>query len=470
MARSASRIEGDNHTKESKNPCTHVVSIAIRWPDNNLFAFNKAPCSFPVLHRPRPGRPPGFGNATIPEVQPGPTGATHATRARLGLTGFFLSGLLMSFLGAVLPAWGHHLQSDYSHIALYFVSLNAGLLASIPLARMRSSRRSISFELATACTLGFASLLLLSLSNSAPWFWRLAGFAGMGAAAGLINTGVFRAMSPLYKLNPAATVNLAGVFFGAGCLSTALLIAGAFNVYTVSSMLFLLAVIPGLGAIIFSRSHLPAYEDLRSRSFREAVNDFRSPSAVLFSLLLFVQFGNEWSIAGWLPLFLIQRLGISPASSLLLLALYWLALIVGRLIVQGMLPHVHHGKILLASVASALFGCVVFTFTDNRFGAGIGVLLVGLGFAPVYPLVVEKIGARFPYYHPGFFNGIFSLALTGGFLTPTLLGFVIDSWGIQVAMLVPMAGTFFVFVLLLIIWLEAKLAPEVLGQPAERRL
>ena len=57
---------------------------------------------------------------------------------------------------------------------------------------------------------------------------------------------------------------------------------------------------------------------------RQAFADFRSLAAVLFALLLFVQFGNEWAIAGWLPLFLIQRLGISPESSLMLLAAYGL--------------------------------------------------------------------------------------------------------------------------------------------------
>ncbi len=55
----------------------------------------------------------------------------------------------------------------------------------------------------------------------------------------------------------------------------------------------------------------------------QVLRDFRNPGAVLFSLLLFFQFGNEWSIAGWLPLFLIRRLGISPEDSLLMLALYW---------------------------------------------------------------------------------------------------------------------------------------------------
>ena len=39
--------------------------------------------------------------------------------------------------------------------------------------------------------------------------------------------------------------------------------------------------------------------------------------------------------------------------------------------------------------------------TDNRFGAISGILLLGGAFAPIYPLVVEKIGHRFPYYHPG---------------------------------------------------------------------
>ena len=60
---------------------------------------------------------------------------------------------------------------------------------------------------------------------------------------------------------------------------------------------------------------------------------FRScaiPAAVLLALLLFFQLGNEWALAGWLALFLTQRLGISPAAALLMLALYWLALLVGR--------------------------------------------------------------------------------------------------------------------------------------------
>ena len=71
--------------------------------------------------------------------------------------------------------------------------------------------------------------------------------------------------------------------------------------------------------------------------------------------------------------------------------------------------------------------------------------------------VAEKIGHRFAYYHPGLFNGIFSLAMVGAMLPAWLLGYLADSWGVGVVMLLPMAGTCMVFVLVLLIWLDSKL-------------
>ena len=101
--------------------------------------------------------------------------------------------------------------------------------------------------------------------------------------------------------------------------------------------------------------------------------------------------------------------------------------------------------------------CVVLSVTDNRFGAISGILLVGAAFAPIYPLVVEKIGHRFPDYHPGFFNGIFSFAMAGGLLAPCLLGYFASYWGVGVVMSLPLAGSVVVFLLLMLIGLEARL-------------
>src|SRR4029453_15935482 len=106
---------------------------------------------------------------------------------------------------------------------------------------------------------------------------------------------------------------------------------------------------------------------------------------------------------------------------------------------------------------ASMLGCLILTFTDNLFGAIFGTLLIGFGFAPIYPLVVEKIGARFPNYHPGFFNGIFSIALTGGMLAPAVIGYASVYFGIQIVMLLPLAGSCVVLLLVLLVWLESRL-------------
>ena len=379
-----------------------------------------------------------------------------AGTARKALAGFFLSGLLFSFLGVILPAWEHHITGDFVTVGYYFLAMNLGILTA-PLFARALRRKNLSVPLALACGLACMALLYLALlpPGTNPW-WRTAGIFVLGCGAGLLNLGIFRAVSPLYRHDAPATLNLAGAMFGAGCVVMTVMVAGTFYAYTVMSILIFVALLPGLFLVMYATARFPAEAPVQEPTMRQAFADFRSLAAVLFTLLLFVQFGNEWAIAGWLPLFLIQRLGISPESALMLLAAYWLSLLVGRVAAIAVLPSISRGKLLMGSILAALFGCSILLATNNMFGAVTGVLLVGGGFASVYPLVVGKIGSRFPYYHPGFFNGIFSFALTGGLLAPWSLGYFTDWWGIGVAMLLPLLGTVMVFVLLVLIWAEAK--------------
>jgi fucose permease len=393
----------------------------------------------------------------------------HVVPAGRCLSGFFLTGLMVAFLGAITPAWGYHIESQFLTVGNFFLALNVGMLASLKAALWLLSRRGIRFVLVLASALGCAGFLYLAaVPPAVSPLWRVGGIFLLGVSSGLMSTAVFHAVSPIYARNPAATLNLGGAFFGLGCLVTALLVASAFYVYTVPSILIFLALIPGFFAGIYAKSGFERLPLPRQRSLREAIHDFKSPGAVLFSILLFIQFGNEWSIAGWLPLFLIQRLGVSPAASLHVLAMYWLSLLVGRFAMQAILHRVRHGRLLALSSFSALFGCLILFFTNNLFGAASGTLFVGMGFAAIHPLVAEMIGGRFPYYHPGFFNGIFSLASTGGLLAPWTMGIYAHLWGIRVVMLLPVLGACAVFLLTVLLWIYARLTgrPESSGAAA----
>jgi hypothetical protein len=373
------------------------------------------------------------------------------------LAGFLLSGFLLAFLGAILPAWGYHRDPpDFVAVGNYFLSLAVGLVAATVFAQRLMARRGLNFLLVFACSLSCVSLAYLALVGppAASW-WRVAGLLALGVGAGLLNVGLFYAVSRDYASDVAGTVSKGGVWYGLGCLAATLLVAGAFYV-SVASILIFMALAPAVFAALYARRSYAAPPPGEQPSIREALKDFRSPGAVLFALLLFVQFGNEWSIAGWLPLLLIRRVGLSPKTALTILALYWLFLMTGRVGSVAILPRVRHGRLLLGSVLCALFGCLILYLTTNAFGAATGVFFLGAGYASIYPLVAEAIGRRFPYYHPGFFNGIFSVALVGGLLAPATLGYAASVRGVGVVIGIPLLGTFLVMALLLLIWLESK--------------
>ncbi|HLJ45004.1 MAG TPA: MFS transporter [Bryobacteraceae bacterium] len=376
---------------------------------------------------------------------------------RHGLSGFFISGMLLSFLGAILPAWRHHIDTGFSLIGYYFLALNLGILIAVRCSYALLPRKGVGFVLGIGSLLACIAFLCLAVvSSPALIVWRYPGLILLGGSAGFLNSAVFHAISPLYKQDPASTVNLGGILFGLGCVAMALLVAGTFFVYTVPSILILLATIPGLFAISYARGKFAPPEAMVDRPLREVLKDFRNPAAVMFSLLLFFQFGNEWALAGWLPIFLIRRLGISPETSLTMLALYWAALLVGRILAQVVLGRVGHTRLLSSSALAAVFGCTILSLTAGSFGACVGIVLVGFGFASIYPIVAEKIGHRFTYYHPGFYNGIFSLAVTGGLLAPWTIGYFAEAWGIQAIMVVPLLGTVMVVLLVVLITLETK--------------
>ncbi len=385
-------------------------------------------------------------------------GLIDACANRRALAGFFLSGALMAFLGAILPAWRHHVTSDYLVAGRYFLCFSVGMVAAAELARRILDRAGLRFILALSSAIASGSFAFLAL-DPPPLdpAWRMAALLLVGLASGGLNTGLCHAAAPLYRRDSAATLNLAGIFFNAGCISLVLLVAGTFYVYTVPSILLLLAVVPGFLAVSYGRTRWDLPLEAREPTFREALRDFKSFGAVLLALLAFFQFGNEWATAGWLPTFLIQRIGMSPSASLLFLAIYWLTLLVGRVASNFLLPRVRHGRLLFAGALASIFGCAILLSTDNQFGVLAGVLLVAGGFAPVYPLISAKIGDRYHYYRPGFFNGIFSFAIIGGMVAPWSLGIFCHLWDVSVVMWLPLIGTIVVVIISLLLWLEARL-------------
>lgn len=394
--------------------------------------------------------------------------AKNFTLGRSGrewLAGFLLIGTLLGLLGSLLIAWQYHINADPRLAGLHFLGLEAGYVIGAAGAQRLLRRVSIRNAAMLACALACASLGMLSLAAPpAPVAWRISGLAVVGAAAGALSAAFLYVLEPEFERAPAELANAAGFLFGCGCLIATCMIAITYFASSVAMQTGLLAIVPLIFLVVYAANkHPAAHSRVRSRpeetALRETLRDLRSVAAVLFSLLLFFQFGNEWAIAGWLPMFLIHRLGSNPIWAILALAVYFLALMFGRVAVRALLPRVKHGKLLMLSIVTAMLGYLLLTFAASMIEAWIAVVVIGAGFAPVYPLIAETLDDRFRY-HPGFYNGLFSIAITGAMCTPWLLGYVDAYLGVQYVMLVPAIGSAIVLVLAVLIRLEARMMSE----------
>lgn len=377
----------------------------------------------------------------------------NAALVRSAMGGFSLLGGLVALLGAVMPGWVYYLRVDLVMAGNYFCAFNLGIFAAAMVSRSLLSGFGLRRLLGAACLSSGASLMLLG-ALFAPTAVVLP-LITLGFSTGMLTAGVSWVLSDTLSAERAATMlSLGGFCFGAGAVSLTLLVR-ALDLPPPNTLLLLASLPLALGVIYWRQSSLaePAFEAAPLKLSWKATG---SPVAVLLALALFFQSASEWAVGGWLAMYWIRRLGVSIETALAGMAVYWAVLTLAKLLS----PRLNWGatpfRLLAASTAAALFGCLLLLATQRVSGAVAGVLFLGAGLGVVYPLTLGQIGERFPYFHPGFFNGLFSLALVGGMLAPWVVGHLADAWVIQWAVWTPALGILMVFLLQSALLLEAR--------------
>ena len=385
------------------------------------------------------------------------------------LRALLISGFLLALPGGLLPLWGYHVRPDFGTAGNYFLALAAGMATTMLASRRLAPRLRADRLLTIGCVM--ASLAILMLTVAAPpamlWFQMVAWLV-TGAAAGTINGAVFESIGTAWQTDAVGVTLRGGIFFGAGSVGASVLVAQCFGSAVIGDalvisnaprLLALSALLPAAAAIAFRR--LPtATSDVAPAANEPAKREGRTVLATFFEILLFIQFANEWLIAGWLPVYLIDRLGMSPEGAVMLLALYWMALTAGRTVAATLLKSVSRPRLLGVSAFCALFGGTALTASDTRGGVVVGILLLGAGFSTIYPVASERIAARFTGFHANYFSGVFTFAISGGILAAFVAGYLATMLGLRVIPLAAMLGSCAVFALTLIIRLGSRVSGD----------
>ena len=217
------------------------------------------------------------------------------------------------------------------------------------------------------------------------------------------------------------------------------------------SVLFpLFAVLIIISLIWFRSAHIEEkkQENAHPATLASCLRLFASNGYVMLMVLgIFFYVGAEVSMSSGVPLLMKEKYGIESFGLLVSWMLFFLPIFLGRAVGSAILRVIKPSIFLVFTVIISLAG-IVLLFIGGQVLAFAGIIMVGLGFANIFPLIFSITVDRLPE-RTNELSGLMITAIVGGALIPPVMGKVADLAGSNILMgfLVPMACVLYIAVI-----------------------
>lgn len=334
--------------------------------------------------------------------------------------GIFVFGIVMAILGAILPSLFSRIQFNKSEAGNLFFYMNLAMLAMSVFFGPIVDRFGYKTFLLLSSLLVAVSLLLFNLASTYSFLILAAMLLGFGG--GGLNGGSNALTSDLYPERRSAALNLLGIFFGFGALAIPFLIGTLLGTIGLNAILIIAVFLSLIPFALFLLLRFPLAKQAQGFPLRQAAKVVGHPLLWLCGFLLFFQSGNEFTIGGWTSTYLNEYFHLTPTLASLVLAGYWAAMMIGRLISTRLVRVVKNETLILASAILSLIAAVIMVSSPSGGLASLGAVLIGLGFAAIYPTTLAIVGEAFPSFSGTAFSVVFVIGLAGGMTAPWLTG------------------------------------------------
>jgi len=360
----------------------------------------------------------------------------------------FLAFFVMGFVDAVGTLVGfaktEFRLSGAEAGLLPFFGFVAFALFSVP-AGVVADRRGKRFLLLSSLAVVLAGQLVASLPLSSYGRLLAAVFLiGVGMAAlQVAGNPMMRDVSApgRYARNLTFAQFLKSLGSISGPWLTTLLVAAGLAWYRVFPLFAAVTIATLLAALRLPRTARSA-ED-RPASVAASFALLKDPAVALAVAGIFLYVGAEVGLNSWLATFLARSFGMDLGSSATRWGpgLFFVALAAGRLLGSVVLGVLDARRFLRVSALVGLWGLSLL-LAGGREAALAGVVLCGLGFANIWPLIFALTIERRPE-SSGALSGLMCMAIFGGAALPALMGVVADRAGVRAAFAVPIACFFY---------------------------
>jgi len=202
--------------------------------------------------------------------------------------------------------------------------------------------------------------------------------------------------------------------------------------FPIYAILILVTLIWVMTIRITERKDLDSKPASIAACFRLLCNGF--VLVMVSSIFLYV--GAEVSMSSGVPILLKEKFGIETFGLLVAWTLFFLPILIGRFTGALILRILPPKKFLMISVLLAILGITCMFLGSKGLAYG-GIVLVGLGFANIFPLIFSITVDKMPE-RSNELSGLMISAILGGALIPPVMGLIADHTSVLTGFIVPL--------------------------------
>ena len=347
-----------------------------------------------------------------------------------------LNGATFAFVGTSLPALRTFLNIDFGQAGMLMAMMQAGFTLAALFGGLLSDIVRIEKVLMLGCLLLSGGAFFLGIGTD--YYTNLALISLIGVGVGLVVSSSNALLVGMHHERKGMILNVHHVFFGIGSLVGPLVMGSLLfhqyrwqNAYSgLSLMMF------GL-FLFFSLTKVPMRGQPSPKILGDQVAALLTDRFyILISIISALAIGTQFSLMLLSVSFLSEAKSISIGNASVVLSLFFVCLVVGRLICSRLSLHLCNAKIILFLLLFQSTILMAVWLGDSRISM-FSVVMSGLACSGLYPCFLALTGTLYSSVSGSALGILTTTAGLGGIFICWLTGIVSQRADVQMGFIVP---------------------------------
>lgn len=348
--------------------------------------------------------------------------------------GMLIFGIIFSILGSILPSVIDKFAIDKINAGSLMSFLSIGTLFGSLIFGPIADRFGYKILLIIcACFI----LIGIEAIAWAPEFWILRiSVLLIGFGGGVINGGTNALVADISEGERSAKLSILGIFFGIGAIGMPFLMGLLLEVISYETFISLTGLIVILPIFYFIIIRFPRPKQEQGFPIAQGLGLVKQISLLLLAFMLFFESGLEITMGSWTSTYFIEELSTNSSLAVTLLSIFWLGIVIARLILGHILKTISSTFVLILCLLIAIIGITLMIVSNSLYLAIPALFLIGVGCSAGFPIILSFIGDLYPQLSGTAFSIAFVIALIGGTTIPFLIGIIANAYNLRSAFVI----------------------------------